>query len=131
LQKSHLQCKDEMFSNENIDFVLPLLRMAPIEAYTTKLNVVGPQVRRFREQQGWTQGQLAVKLQLFGWDTSRVSVTKLENQERRVPDLELFVLAKVLGITTDDLFPRNLRGKIKAWWPLYRAKLSRGQVPPE
>jgi transcriptional regulator with XRE-family HTH domain len=103
--------------------------MAPIEESTSKLNVVGPQVRKFREQQAWTQGQLAVKLQLFGWDTSRVSVTKLENRERRVPDLELYVLAKVLGVTTDDLFPRNLRGKIKAWWPRYRVKLSRGQVP--
>lgn len=101
-----------------------------IENHTPKLNVIGPQVRRFREQKGWTQEQLAVKLQLFGWDTSRDSITKLENQDRRVPDLELFVLAKVLGVATDDLFPRNLRGKIKALWSHYRVKLSRGQVPP-
>jgi transcriptional regulator with XRE-family HTH domain len=95
------------------------------------LNVIGPQVRRLREERGWTQDQLAAKLQLFGWDTSRDSVTRLETQGRRVPDLELFVLAKVLSVTSDDLFPRNLRGKIKALWPHYRAKLSRGQVPPE
>jgi transcriptional regulator with XRE-family HTH domain len=88
-------------------------------------------VRTLREQKGWTQGQLAAKLQLFGWDTSRESVTRLETQDRRVPDLELFVRAKVLDVTTDDLFPRNLRGKIKALWPHYRVKLSRGQVPPE
>ena len=104
--------------------------MASIENDTAKLNVIGPQVRRLREEKGWTQDQLAVKLQLFGWDTSRESVTRLETRDRRVPDLELFVLARVLETPTDDLFPRNLRGKIKALWPHYRVKLSRGQVPP-
>jgi transcriptional regulator with XRE-family HTH domain len=94
------------------------------------LNVVGPQIRKFREQKGWTQGELAAKLQLVGWDTSRESVPRLETQDRRVPDLELFVIAKVLGVTADELFPRNLRGKIKTLWPHYRVKLSRGQLPP-
>jgi len=94
------------------------------------LNIVGPQVRKIRLQRGWTQNDFAVKLQLFGWDTSRESVTRLENQSRRVPDLELFVVAKILGVKADDLFPRNLRGKVKELAPLYRVKLSRGQVPP-
>jgi len=71
-----------------------------------------------------------VKLQLFGWDTSRLSVNRLENQERRVPDAELYVLARVLGTNTDDLFSRNMRSKIKTLWPHYRVKLSRGQVLP-
>jgi transcriptional regulator with XRE-family HTH domain len=101
-----------------------------IEKGLKNLNVIGPQVRRLREEKGWTQDRLAAKLQLFGWDTSRVSVTKLESQARRVPDLELFVLAKVLQVTVDELFPRNLRAKIKDLWPQYRVKLSRGQIPP-
>jgi transcriptional regulator with XRE-family HTH domain len=87
-------------------------------------------VRKLRTNKGWTQNQLALKLQLFGWDTSRESVTRLENQSRRVPDLELFVVAKILGVKADDLFPRNLRGKVKEMVPHYRVKLSRGQVPP-
>ena len=92
--------------------------------------MVGPQVRKFREEKGWTQGQFAAKLQLLGWDTSRESVTRLENQDRRVPDLELFVVAKALGVAADDLFPKNLRSKVKELFPQYRVKLSRGQVPP-
>lgn len=71
-----------------------------------------------------------MKLQLFGWDTSQDSVSRLENEARRVPDLELFVLSKVLDAKFEDLFPQNLRRKIKALWPQYRVKLSRGQVPP-
>jgi transcriptional regulator with XRE-family HTH domain len=98
---------------------------------TKQLNFIGPQVRKFRESKGWTQDNLAVKVQLFGWDTSRISITRLENQERRVPDVELFVFASVLGVSADDLFPQNLRKKIKTLWPQYRVKLSRGQLPPK
>jgi transcriptional regulator with XRE-family HTH domain len=94
------------------------------------LNVIGSQVRKLREQKGWNQNQLTVKLQLIGWDTSQGSLSRLENGERRVPDLELFVLAEVLDAKFEDFFPTDLRGKIKALWPLYRIKLSRGQLPP-
>jgi transcriptional regulator with XRE-family HTH domain len=71
-----------------------------------------------------------VKLQLVGWDTSQGSLSRLENGERRVPDLELFVLADVLDVKLEELFSKDVRGKIKALWPLYRIKLSRGQLPP-
>jgi transcriptional regulator with XRE-family HTH domain len=101
-----------------------------IEDYAAHLNVIGPQVRKFRTRKGWTQNQLALKLQLLGWDTSRESVTRLESQSRRVPDLELFLVARILGVKADDLFPRALRGRIKELAPHYRVKLSRGQVPP-
>jgi len=33
-------------------------------------------------------------------------------------------------VKADDLFPRNLRGKLRELWRQYRPKLSRGQVPP-
>ncbi len=94
------------------------------------LNVVGPQVAKLRLRSGWTQNRLATKMQLSGWDTSRESVAKLEKQRRRVPDLELFVLARVFGMKSDDLFPRLFRSQIRELGPHYRAKLSRGQVPP-
>ena len=92
--------------------------------------MIGPQVRKLRTHKGWTQNQLVLKLQLSGWDTSRESVARLENQSGRVPDLELFIIAKVLAVKADDLFSRNLRGQVKQLSPHYRVKLSRGQVPP-
>jgi hypothetical protein len=57
-------------------------------------------------------------------------VSRLEGRLRRVPDLELFVVAKVLGVRVDELFSHILRREIKALAPKYRVKLSRGQVPP-
>lgn len=72
-----------------------------------ELNVVGPQVQKFRNRKGWTQAILAQKLQLQGWSISLGSLGKLEAQLRRVPDCELMFLAKVLGISIADLFPRK------------------------
>ena len=71
-------------------------------------NVVGPQVRKFRANKGWSQGRLAQKLQLLGWNVSRHSVAKLELQLRRVPDCELIFLAKALGININEFFPKNV-----------------------
>ena len=70
------------------------------------LNVIGPQVRKYRNLKGWTQSALARKLQLQGWSISVGSLGKLEAQLRRVPDCEIIFLAKVLGVSTASLFPR-------------------------
>src|SRR6266540_5757282 len=72
------------------------------------LNVVDPQVRKFRVRKGWTQSVLAQKLQLQGWSISIGSLGKLEAKLRRVPDCELMFLARVLGVSIGDLLPRNL-----------------------
>jgi len=68
-------------------------------------NVIGPQVRRIRYAQDLTQDELAARLQRAGWDVSRTSVAKIEAQLRWVADCEMFMLAKVLGVGTDKLFP--------------------------
>lgn len=105
--------------------------VAGIRKKLSPLNVIGPQVRQLRTRKGWSQDRLAAKMQVAGWDMSRNAVTTLENQQRRVPDLELLLIARVLGVKLEELFPRALRGRqIKELWPHYRTKLSRGQVPP-
>ena len=83
------------------------------------LNVVGPQVQRFRVQKDWTQPVLAQKLQLQGWSISTGSVGKLEAQLRRVPDCELMFLARVLGVSILDLFPKAV--SLKEIGPQFQA----------
>lgn len=68
-------------------------------------NIVGPQVRRLRDQQGWSQEQLAARLQRQGWDISRGTLAKIEAQVRCVNDRELLGLARALKCRLDDLFP--------------------------
>lgn len=72
------------------------------------LNLVGPQVRKWRAKKGWSQEALAAKLQLRGWNISRDSLANLELQRRRVPDCELLFLARVLGLRIEDLFPKSV-----------------------
>jgi hypothetical protein len=83
------------------------------------LNVVGPQVQRFRVRKGWTQPVLAQKLQLQGWSISTGSLGKLEAQLRRVPDCELMFLAQVLGVCVSDLFPKG--AALKHLGPQFKA----------
>lgn len=89
---------------------------------TAPLNLVGPQVRKFRIGKNFTQEAFAAKLQVEGWDVSRESLAKLESQFRRVPDCELLFLAKVLGVAVMDLFPAKL--DLKKLDPALRLKVS-------
>lgn len=70
------------------------------------LNLVGPQVRRLRYNRGWSQNQLATKLQLEGWDISRSGVAKIESQLVYVDDFHLYYLQRALKVTLTDLLPK-------------------------
>ena len=71
-------------------------------------NIVGPQVRRFRDQRGWSQAVLAAKCQMAGWDISRSIVAAIEGRVRWVGDFELMMLAKILRTNPLDLLPKKM-----------------------
>lgn len=77
-------------------------------AKKAQLNLVGPQVKKWRNRKGWSQEKLAATLQLRGWNVSRDSLASLELCRRRVADCELLFLARVLGVKLEDLFPKNI-----------------------
>ncbi|MES2568603.1 MAG: helix-turn-helix transcriptional regulator [Verrucomicrobiota bacterium] len=77
----------------------------------TARNIIGPQVRRFRVQQNLSQSELAVRLQLAGLDWGRVALAKIEGQIKKVSDAEIYVIARVLGVQIDTLFPEEERVK--------------------
>jgi DNA-binding XRE family transcriptional regulator len=108
------------------NFSVGVVIVASIKKVSLPLNLIGTRVRELRDRRGWTQEDLSTKLQVFGWDVSRESLAKLETQQRRVPDGELFILAKVLGTTTDALFVPNIN--IKKLGPAFRMRLSRNRV---
>ena len=75
----------------------------------TPANVVGPQVRKLRNKLDLTQEALAARCQLHGLDISRGTLSQIEARLRRVADSELFRLSAVLNVSTDDLFPSEMR----------------------
>jgi hypothetical protein len=68
-------------------------------------NLVGPQIRKLRNQQGLTQPMLAARCRRWGWDLSRQTLAKIEVQLRWVSDFELLCLAKALRVEPDQLWP--------------------------
>jgi transcriptional regulator with XRE-family HTH domain len=75
-------------------------------------NIVGPQVRKHRYQQGLMQEDLAARCGVLGWDLSRGTLSKIEAQLRCVIDSELEILAKALRVEILDLYPtKRSRGK--------------------
>lgn len=67
--------------------------------------MIGPRVKQARTafEPALTQANLAARLQVEGWDISRVSVAKIETGIREVTDIELMKLAKVLNVTASWL----------------------------
>ena len=70
-------------------------------------NIVGSQVKiiRLSKQPPMTQDELAINLEILGWQIDRFGISKIERGERRVIDKELHLLAKALGIGIESLFP--------------------------
>jgi transcriptional regulator with XRE-family HTH domain len=60
---------------------------------------VGRPVSRLRNQRGLSQPALAVELQFAGWqDASRDTVAKLEGGSLRVDLIQIYYLARALGV---------------------------------
>ena len=68
-------------------------------------NLIGPTVCILRKNLGMTRPELSCQLHLEGVHISVSSLSALERQKRKVRDFELAAIAKVLGISANDLFP--------------------------
>lgn len=66
-------------------------------------NIIGEKIKQLRKQQKLTQKQLAEKLQLEGHEFSDLTILRIEQGKRFVPDYEIVILANFFNITTDEL----------------------------
>ena len=69
---------------------------------TTKY-IIGPSVKSLRKRRNLTQKALAVQLQLRGYDFNDLTVLRIEQGTRFVPDYEVLALADFFGVSPDDL----------------------------
>ena len=67
-------------------------------------NMVGENVRKFRTEKGMSQQALSNKLELLAIDVCRGSISRIEDKQRTVTDIELYGIAKALGVSIEDLF---------------------------
>lgn len=68
-------------------------------------NLIGKHLKRLRKKAGLTQAQLSAALSVdCGVDLAPDLISRIESHERSVRDKELHAIAKVLGVTPNDLF---------------------------
>lgn len=69
-----------------------------------EMNLIGENVRILRKRKHMSQQTLSNKLELLGVYVCRGSVSRIEDKSRTVTDIELYGIAKVLGVGIEELF---------------------------
>ena len=67
-------------------------------------NLVGKNIERIRKEKGIKQKDFIAQIQVMGCDMNATSYSKLEGQLRSASDKEIYVIAKILGVTMEELF---------------------------
>ena len=67
-------------------------------------NLVGKNIERLRKARGIKQKDFIAQIQVMGCDMNPTSYSKLEGQLRSATDKEIFVIAKILGVSMEELF---------------------------
>ena len=70
----------------------------------SEMNMVGRAVRRLRQERGMSQKTLSERLETLAVYVCRGSVSRIEEGRRTVTDIELYGLARVLGVSVNELF---------------------------
>ena len=66
--------------------------------------MVGKNIERLRKEKGIKQKDFISKMQVLGCDINPTCYSKLEGQVRIATYKEIFVIAKILNVSVDDLY---------------------------
>lgn len=78
--------------------------MGNIRKLNNNVNIVGTNIKKYREQKKLSQPDLCKKLQLLGVDMFIADIYEIENNKRLVKDFEIKAFCMALNITLDELF---------------------------
>ena len=70
----------------------------------TEMNMIGDNLRRLRMERGWSQQKLSNKLEMLAIYVCRGSISRIEDKQRTVTDIELYGFSQVLGVSIEELF---------------------------
>ena len=79
-------------------------------------NIIGEKIRALRLQRSMTQKALAEQLQLAGYEFSDLTILRIENGTRFVPDYELKFFSRALSFS---LLPSSTPRACWAWLILW------------
>lgn len=67
-------------------------------------NVIGKNIKKFRELRNMSQREMSDKLALLGITLYHSDISSIENQKLVLKDFEIVAICKVLNITYDQIF---------------------------
>lgn len=67
-------------------------------------NVVGKNIKKYRELRHLTQRELSDKIALLGVDIYHSDISQIENEKLLLKDFEIIAFCKVLKVSYDQLF---------------------------
>lgn len=70
----------------------------------TEMNMIGSNLRRLRMERGWSQQKLSNELEMLAIYVCRGSISRIEDKQRTVTDIELYGFSQVLGVSIEELF---------------------------
>jgi len=74
-----------------------------IYTYNGKSNTCGDRIREARKKKRLSQTELAARMQLEGIQMAQDSISRAEVGSRFIPDYELPLYAKILGVSVEWL----------------------------
>lgn len=75
-----------------------------IKKINGKLNIIGRNLKKYRELRGYTLRQFSLRLELFGLTMYHTDIYNIENGNKTVRDFEIKGFCKALNITLDNLY---------------------------
>ena len=67
-------------------------------------NVVGLNIKKYREEINMSQRELSNRLSLYGVDLYHSDISRIEKQQLFVRDYELKIICKILNITLEQVY---------------------------
>lgn len=77
--------------------------------YENRLNVIGENVRKYREQNNWSLTELSNKLMLLGIDIPKPSLQNIENGKRVIKEYEFYALCKVFNLSMKEMLKEFIK----------------------
>ncbi len=68
------------------------------------MNMIGDNLKKLRRKHKMSQQTLSDKLETLAIYVCRGSISRIEDKQRTVTDIELYGFAKVFGVSIDTLF---------------------------
>ena len=80
------------------------MKILKINSINGKANIIGNNLKKYRELRGYTQRELSEKLELLGLTVYHTDIHNIEHQKKTVRDYELKGFCIALNISLEQLY---------------------------